>query len=300
MCNTSNCFADHSNIPEEATSISRNGGVSGRNNNPENTAEISQQGEIPCRSMTLKLKRWLEIAKDPYTTDRPISRYLREYPPLNLPFPGYAGDLSEAQANENLHYRLDIRFERLDLLRNLLYHTAPSIVWPDRFTRDNIDPFIIALHQWAGKQWPALKARIKGDVLSRWRTGERGGECIGLSIVADVGQVLGELILTLRPSLNWGIDRDPVNIRNGKDTVNRMVLLGDRRGDPGNQIEVDIEAIVLNRFLHPKEINERLENSWLRSIHAAINGGNEGAGALDDLPTDTHGIPTAEPKITRD
>ncbi|MET0026710.1 MAG: hypothetical protein ABW101_03670 [Candidatus Thiodiazotropha sp.] len=232
--------------------------------------------------MRLKLKRWLELARDP-VSDPALSRYLRDYPALSLPHPGPARNLSAEQADANFHYLLDVRFERLDLLRGLLRQTDASIIWPDRFSRDNIDPFIISLHHWVGKQWPALKARIKGDVMSRWRAGERSGECIGLSMVADVGLVLGELILTLRPSLRWGIDRDAINIRDGMDTINRMVLLGTWRSDPDKQIEIDIEAMVLDRFLHPDDINERLENSWLRLIHAAIEGRHEGVGVIDDL-----------------
>jgi hypothetical protein len=238
--------------------------------------------------MQLKLKRWLELAKDP-VADPAMSRYLRVYPALSQPFPGPALDLNAEQAEENLHYLLDIRFERLDLLRGLLRQTNASVVWPDRFSRDNIDPFIISLHQWAGEQWPALKGRIKGDILSRWRTGERNGECIGFSVVADVGLVLGELILSLRPSLKWGIDRNPINIRDGVDTVNRMVLLGTWRCDPETQIEIDIEKMVLDRFLHPDDSSERLENSWLRLIHAAIEGVYEGVGMIDDLPAKAPG-----------
>ncbi len=246
--------------------------------------------------MKLKLKRWLELTKYP-VTDPAISRYMRGYPALRPPFPGPARNLNRAQAEENLHYLLDIRFERLDLLRGLLRQSDASAVWPDRFSRDNIDPFIIALHQWAGEQWPALKARVKGDLLARWRAGERSGECIGFSVVADVVLVLGELILSLRPSLKWGIDRDPINIRDGMDTVNRMVLLGTWRGDPEKQIEIDIEMMVLERFLHPDDINERLENSWLRLIHAAIDGGYEGVSVIDDLPANAPGYRSRNTKI---
>jgi hypothetical protein len=65
-------------------------------------------------------------------------------------------------------------------------------------------------------------------------------------------------------------------------TVNRIMLLGHWRNDPTKQIEIDIEATIVNRLLNPNDSSERFENTWLRLVRSAIDGGYEGVNVVDD------------------
>lgn len=213
-----------------------------------------------------------------------LALQLKEYPPLSLPFPGPAMSLSEEQASSNLRYVLEAIPERQSALRSLLTQTNQAIHWPDDFTQPNIDPFVNALHKWAGEQWPTLRQSIPGDVQARWLEGERSGDSIAFSLVTDVALTLGELIRAHRPSLQWGVDLDPRNRADIMNTVNRVMLLGNWRKDPSRQIEIDIEATVVNRLLNPGDSSERYENTWLRLVRAAIDGGYEGDSVVDEIP----------------
>lgn len=98
-----------------------------------------------------------------------LTQQLKSYPPLCLPFIGPPPSLSKEQANANLSYILEVIPERLNALRLLLKQTTQVLSWPDDFTDPTItEPFVKALHQWAGEHWPALRQSITGNAEARW------------------------------------------------------------------------------------------------------------------------------------
>jgi hypothetical protein len=213
-----------------------------------------------------------------------LAKALKQYPPLELPFSGPPNSFSDVQAISNLEYILGEIPQRLAALRTLLKQTGQPINWPENFANVDVNAFVIGLHLWAGEHWASQSHSLPKDARGRWLNGEKSGEDIIFSLVTDVTLTLGELICTHRPTLDWGIDQDPLNRSDNMETVNRVMLLGHWRNDPSKQIEIDIEATVVNRLLNPNHSCERFENTWLKLVRSAIEGGYEGVHVVDDYP----------------
>ena len=233
-------------------------------------------GGIGAYLLKFAIREYRIIPKPGASEMNTLAKKLQSYPPLLLPHQGNPLSLSNEQAEANLAYVLDVIPERLKALKHLLIDEP--IVWPDSFSELDVNSFVDSLHHWAGMQWPTLQLNIKGDENTHglWLAGERSDENIAFSLVADVALTLGELIRYHRPSLNWGVDLDPLNRSDNMETVNRVMLLGYWRQDTSKQIEIDIEGTVVNRLLNPEDTSERFDNSWLRLVQGAINGGYEG------------------------
>ncbi len=228
-------------------------------------------------------KRWGDklrgaVSSTQNNADSGLVDKLDDYPPLQLPHSGPPAELSDQQVAENFDYMIAALPQRLEHLKQLV--TGYEISWPSSFTGTDTQAFVIALHRWAGENWSTVGARIKSDAPQRWRNGERSGNCIGFSVVSDVALTLGELIIAQRPSLAWGMDQDPQNRKEEMVSVNRLVLLGHWRPNPANQIEIDIEATVVNRMLRPTDSSERFENTWLQLVDASVRGAYEGEGVV--------------------
>jgi hypothetical protein len=214
------------------------------------------------------LSRWRNAGRDA----TPLSRRLLDYPPYLAPHPGPGERLTVQQAQRNLEYLLAEREARLQALGGLLrgygIDIAPALAGAD--PRPLLDP----LHEWANEHWPGL-GQPRRHTLSSWLSSSRQGEDIAYSMLMDVAILLGELIRRRRPSYQWAIDLDEANGRDGMPSYRRPVLQVPQGGAMPAPVVLDLEDIVVGRYLQPDDPTQRLLNGWARLVEQAVSGAHE-------------------------
>jgi hypothetical protein len=200
-----------------------------------------------------------------------LAQRLKAYPAFNAPHAGPATEWTQAQAEANLAYLVAHRDERLQALGGLLavYGIDPA---PALEGRDP-GPLLDALHAWAKENWPALHDP-KLATRERWQRTSRRGDEIVYALLMDVAILLGELIVRQRPDFRWALDVDDENARDGMTSYHRPVLIAHRQGD-GGQVELDIEEIVVSRYLQPRNPALVLLNGWKQVVTDAVTGAYE-------------------------
>lgn len=203
-----------------------------------------------------------------------LKQRLATYAPYAAPFAGPAAGWTLAQAQANLDYLLQQRAERLRCLGELLapyaIDTEPALSGADP------DPLLDALHRWANEQWPGVHVP-KIATRERWLASPRRGGEIVYSMLMDVAILLGELIVRRRPGFRWGLDLDETNGRDGMTSYKRPVLLAWRGGSAPAQVELDVEEIVVLRYLQPRNPALTLLNGWKQLVRDAAAGKYERA-----------------------
>jgi hypothetical protein len=201
-----------------------------------------------------------------------LAERLRSYPPFELPHPGAGAALTEAQALANLAVFEQQRPQRLGQVAELLQatagiDTAPALADPARHGAALAD----ALHRWAGSDWPALLPPQRGG-LQRWLGSSRRGDDIVFSMLMDVAILLGEVIQRGQPAWRWGLDLDPQNLADDMPSARRVVLLADPVGAAASPFVLDVEDMVVHRFLHGDDPSQRLLNPLRRMVEQALSG----------------------------
>jgi hypothetical protein len=215
------------------------------------------------------LNRW--IGKRP--AESPLALRLHEYPPYDAPFAGYGAQLSVEQAQANLAHFERVLPQRLDHLGGLLRElagvdVAPALAAP----REQAGPLADTLHTWAAAQWPALHAKRPAAGLQVWLASPRSGGDIVFSLLLDVAMLLGELVRRANPDWRWALDLDPVNLRDDMVSARRVVLLAEPVGEMRTPFLIDVEDVVVHRFLHPGDPAQRRLNPWRRLVDEGIRG----------------------------
>ncbi len=197
-----------------------------------------------------------------------LARRLADYPPYRAPNAGPPRRWTPAQARENLDDLLAHRDERLALLGGLLREAgidpAPALAGGDPL------PLIDQLHGWAESGWRTLRP-ADPQSRTRWLALSREGVDIAFSLALDVALLLGELIRRHDPRWTWALDEDPGNRRDGMLSAMRPVLLLPSAvpGMPDSQL--DLEHIVVSRYLEPDDVAHEL-NPWRRIVSHALDG----------------------------
>lgn len=194
-----------------------------------------------------------------------LPQALAHYPPYVAPHAGPPGRLARAQADENLAHLLAHLDQRLAALSTLLHDfgidPAPALAGADP------GPLLDALHGWAQAEWRATHD-AELAVLGRWLGSPRSGREIVFSLLLDVALLLGELVRRRDPRWEWALDLDPANRRDGMPSAMRPVLL---RRDPDHVKLMDLEATVIERWRHPDDVGNAL-NEWRRIVRDATAG----------------------------
>jgi hypothetical protein len=201
-----------------------------------------------------------------------LARQLRDYPAYAAPHPGPAATLTPADAQRNLEHLLAHRDARLLTLGALLAPWDIDIAAP--LAGADPKPLLDALHRWAGAQWPALHDPAVAT-RERWLRSSRGGAEIVYSMLMDIALLLGELIVRRRASYRWAIDLDEVNGRDAMTSYLRPVLEVPRSGDMPSPVILDVEEIVVSRYLRPNDPGMKLMNLWARVVGEAVGGAHE-------------------------
>jgi hypothetical protein len=201
-----------------------------------------------------------------------LSRRLRDYPPYVAPHPGPGDGLTAEQAQENLAYLLGQREHRLQALHRLLngygIDISPALAGADP------RPLLNELHAWANTYWPDLSGRRR-RTLSSWLSSSRQGDEIAYSMLMDIAILMGELIRQRRPGFQWVVDSDEANGRDGMVSYRRPVLKMPQSAAMPVPSFLDLEDIVVGRFLQPDDPTQRLLNGWARLFDEAVSGAHE-------------------------
>lgn len=137
-------------------------------------------------------------------------------------------------------------------------------------------PLVDALHRWANARWPALHDPNIATEAAWLRSTRCDGEIV-YSMLMDVALLLGELIVRRHPAYRWDLDLDEVNGRGGMRSYLRPVLQLPAYGAMPSAVVLDLEDIVVNRYLHPEHKSNQLLNEWARVVEDAVSGGYEAA-----------------------
>jgi hypothetical protein len=202
----------------------------------------------------------------------PLARRLREYPPYGAPHVGRGTLLSEAQARANLAYFQQVLSQRLHIVSGLLREEAgievdAALAAPKQQAAALADD----LHRWAGSAWPPL-AQGRPTTLDSWLGSRRDGEDIVFSMLLDVTILLGELVRRGNADWRWDLDLDPDNLADEMPSARRVVLLADPVGEMPRPFVLDVEDIVVHRFLHPDDPSQRRLNPFRRLVEQGLRG----------------------------
>jgi hypothetical protein len=201
-----------------------------------------------------------------------LAELLRAYPPYLAPHPGAGVALTEAQAQANFAYFEQQRPQRLGQVAALLQAAAgidcaPALADPARHGPALAD----AVHRWAGSDWPTLQPAQPGG-LQRWLGSARRDGDIVFSMLLDVAILLGEVVQRGQPAWRWGLDLDPQNLADDMPSARRIVLLADPVGAAASPFVLDVEDVVVHRFLHGQEPSQRLLNPLRRMVEQGLAG----------------------------
>jgi len=201
-----------------------------------------------------------------------LAAALKHYPPYRAPHAGYGAALSESAAAENFAFFEAVREERVRLVADLLREVAgidarTALDSP----RDAGPPLTVALHAWAKTAWPPL-LDDRPKTMERWLHSGRVGDDIAFSMVLDLAILLGEIIRQANPDWRWSLDQSAGSLDDGMASARRIVLLADPVGDHVEPFILDLEAIVMDRFLHGDHATQTLLNPLESVVQEAVRG----------------------------
>lgn len=201
-----------------------------------------------------------------------LAAKLRDYPPYEAPHAGPPPRWTPEQARENLAYLLGHRDRRLKILGELLQAEGISI--EDALDGGEWEPLVDALHHWANERWPELHdQRIANS--RTWLGSSRRGQEIVYSMLMDVAILLAELIIRRNPGHRWELDLDEANGRDGMESYMRAVVRLPAFGDMPCAMDLDVEHVVVHRYMHPEYRSNRLLNEWKDLVGEAVSGAYE-------------------------
>lgn len=202
----------------------------------------------------------------------PLARRLRDYPPYDAPYVGHGHELSEAHALANLAYFKQVLPQRLNTIAGLLREQAGIEVDAALAAPGQQAPALAeALHRWAGEQWPALQEGRPAE-LQAWLHSRRAGDDIVFSMLLDVAILLGELVRRGNAAWRWSVDFDPSNLADDMASARRVVLRADPVGEMPHAFVLDVEDVVVHRFLHPEDPSQRWLNPFRRLVDEGLRG----------------------------
>lgn len=84
---------------------------------------------------------------------------------------------------------------------------------------------------------------------------------------------LGEVVRRGNADWRWGMDLDPQDIADDMASARRVVLLADPVGIAPQPFVLDVEHVVVRRFLHPGDAGQRLLNPLRCMVEEGLCGG---------------------------
>jgi hypothetical protein len=151
-----------------------------------------------------------------------LDKLLQKYPPYKRPFADAPlCGMSTAQAQANLLHLKKSVSHRLRLLKELLQ--AFGIQLPDDLSAHDPRPLLGHLHEWSCQHWPRIFERRLANV-ARWRTSKLGPGDAAYSLLADMGLLLGEIIIQRCPEFMWALNDELVDSNLHMQLPRRLVV----------------------------------------------------------------------------
>ena len=218
------------------------------------------------------MPRWLDSLLGRRAEASTLATRLAHYESFAAPHRGPGRLLTDLQAQANWAHFQQVLPQRLQQASVLLREEAQidiSAALAD--PRQEAAPLADALQHWATTAWPALPPRPRPGLM-HWLQSPRSGDDIVFSLLLDLAIVLGEAVRKGNPDWHWGLDLDPKNIADDMVSARRVVLLADPVGTLPQAFVLDVEQVVVHRFLHPDDASQRLLNPFRRLVDEAIRG----------------------------
>lgn len=202
------------------------------------------------------------------TATPPLAPLLPSYPPFDLPYPfAPSGTAAAQQAEANLAHLLSQRPARLAALAALLKPYELDL--PAGLEAADPQPLLNGLHAWSSAAWRPLCTPALVDA-TQWRRSRWDRSAPALySVMADVGLVLGELLMRQRPDYAWGLDLDPA--RRDQDTWRRPLLqrlAGQTHADVAEQL--DVLALAFHQAWTLATQGELPWNTWAEAVRRRV------------------------------
>jgi hypothetical protein len=212
-------------------------------------------------------------------TGRPgdgLPALLKTYPPYLGPYPGDCDALLPGQAEANLAHLLAHRQERVEAVLELL---AARGVPPDgALGQGDPVPFLDRLWKWIEAEWPLIHSKHLAKY-DRCRNPRGDGAEKALSLVTDVGILLGEIVLVRKPAFGWALDLAPGNQgENGSDSQKQPVVF--RAGKiPLGDVMFDPIGMAESMYVQCKSQSLFLLNEFAGAVMDILGGAEERAAA---------------------
>jgi hypothetical protein len=217
---------------------------------------------------------WLDKLRGRRPEPQALTRWLADYPPFTPPFPDWGLRLSMERARANLDHLLAHRPGRLELVTRFLgefgLDAGGALAEPDPRA------FLDALWRWAQSDWVDLPSpwRAAGDA-SAWRASRRAGPDIMLSLLGDIGLLLGEIVLVRRPDYAWALNDDPEDQEIGFWRQPEVIKTAPKPGLMPRIIEFDMAGLAVHVFEQIKAVTTGLQNEMLDAVSDAVLGQTE-------------------------
>jgi hypothetical protein len=216
------------------------------------------------------MTEFLDRGKEDVPTS--LASLLWQYPAYHAPYVGYGIEVSHAKAYANYAYFQAVLPMRLQLISKLLRESGNIDVSAAlRFPVDSGRLLAIALQKWATEEWRLLVGNRQWT-RRQWLHSSRDKDDIVFSMLLDLAILLGEIIIRANSDWRWSLDMTEENVTDDMTSAHRIVLLADPVGDHAEPFVIDLEEIVVHRFLHADEPSQRLLNPLLTVVEQAIRG----------------------------
>jgi hypothetical protein len=205
-----------------------------------------------------------------------LPELLKTYPAYLGPFPGDSDGLLPGQAEANLAYLLAHRQARLEAVMGLL--EARGVATEGALGQTDPRPFLERLWKWIEAEWPSIHSkRLAQSDACRNPRGD--GAEKALSLVTDVGILLGEIVLARKPDFSWALDLAPGNQgENGSLSQKQPVVF--RAGSlPVGDIMFDPVGGAEGVYARCKSPTLFLLNPLARAVMDVVGGAEERAAA---------------------
>jgi len=208
----------------------------------------------------------------------PLAKLLESYPAYKAPYTARNHTLTESQAGENLAYLLENKQARLEHLTMLLQEFDIGLTAQTK--QEDATALIDSLYRWAREQWPTA---VKADLATRgiWQTTHRQDDQIIYSVIMDTAIALADLSIQHRPTFQWALDLDPVNIKDEMASAKRPVIQANSVVLPGKVSIVDWEQAVMTQLVNRDMVAYQAINQWQKIYDEIVSGLVEGTWAED-------------------
>lgn len=195
---------------------------------------------------------------------------LAHYPAHVPPHRGWGKQLTLEQAQQNLDWFRQTIPERLAALRALAADTGLALGEAPVSSLDEARHLVVQLIGWTRACWPDAPYRTEHKSYDDWAASDRTGDDAIFSVVLDVATLLGETIRAGRSEWRWGLDMARASLGHQPMlSARRVVLLSPLLGPQQVVTHMDLELLVLDRYLKPHDLDftgPPEQDAWMQYV----------------------------------